>query len=255
MNWETYDARQSIRGATRREATFKREARYLTNKLQDNLSFQEVLVDGEPRNLAILNSDALNIKTICTIPGEDIPHGGLVQWMGNHWLITEKDAGTELYAKATMKQCNYLLRWVADDMSIIERWCIIEDGTKYLIGEYADRDLIVTRGDSRVSMTLARDEYTVRLGRDHRFIIDDYGAPNPLAYRLTKPFKLGGSYNGSGVLNFVLLECNVEDSDNLELHIANYYDFFPREGKGGEPTGSEDPSVGGSAVSGKKVWI
>ena len=51
--------------------------------------------------------------------------------------------------------------------------------------------------------------------------IDDYDTHDILAYRLTKPFKLGGSFNGSGVLNYVLTECNTEDTDNFELHIAN----------------------------------
>ena len=73
------------------------------------------------------------------------------------------------------------------------------------------------RGDSRISLTLAKDEYSIQLNRNNRFLIDDYDSKNVLAYRLTKPFKLGGSYNGEGVLNFVLTECNTEDSDNIEL--------------------------------------
>ena len=68
-------------------------------------------------------------------------------------------------------------------------------------------------------------------------MIDDYDSPNVLAYRLTKPFKLGGSYVGNGVLYFVLQECNTEDSDNFDLHIANYYNYFPRE--------TQDVEVGG----------
>ena len=62
-----------------------------------------------------------------------------------------------------------------------------------------------------------------------RFIIDDYKAPNPLAYRLTKPFKLGGSFDDDGVVIFVMTECNSEFDDNPELHIADYYKYFPRE--------------------------
>ena len=85
--------------------------------------------------------------------------------------------------------------------------------------------------------------------RENRFLIDDYDSPNVLAYRLSKPFKLGGSYNGKGVLYFVLQECNTEDTDNLELHIANYYDHFPR----GEKDSSENVSE--QDKPGKKVWI
>ena len=80
-----------------------------------------------------------------------------------------------------------------------------------------------------------------------------YDSKNVLAYRLTKPFKLGGSYNGEGVLNFVLTECNTEDSDNIELHIANYYDHFPKE----KPDEPDTPSGGNTpdVPDGKKVWF
>lgn len=98
-----------------------------------------------------------------------------------------------------------------------------------LTGDYSDRDFIVTRGDSRISLTLPKDSETIRLERENRFIIDDYDAPQPLAYKLTKPFKLGGTFDGEGVLRFVLTECNTEDTDNLQLHIPNYYKFFPRK--------------------------
>lgn len=211
--WNTYRSRINAHGITKRDSVLQRERAFLSAKLPASLSYHQLTVNGTVRNMAVINSDNLNLKTLCTMPGEDLPHGGLVEWMGNHWLITEKDANNELYTKGTMKQCNYLLRWIAEDDTVVERWCVIEDGTKYLTGEYGDNDFIVVRGDSRISLTLAKDEYSIQLNRNNRFLIDDYDSKNVLAYRLTKPFKLGGSYNGEGVLNFVLTECNTEDSD------------------------------------------
>lgn len=248
--WDIYLSRIGSRGTTRRDTALQRERSFLSTKLPASLSYHQLTIDGVSRNMAVINSDNLNIKTLCTMPGEDLPHGGLVEWMDNHWLITERDANNELYTKGIMRQCNYLLRWVADDDTIVERWCIIEDGTKYLTGEYGDNDFIVMRGDSRISLIIARDEYSIQLNRNNRFLIDDYEAKNVLAYRLTKPFKLGGSYNGKGVLNFVLAECNTEDSDNFELHIANYYDHFPKEPSDAPVVPDDD---GGD--SGKKVWF
>ena len=98
-------------------------------------------------------------------------------------------------------------------------------------------------------MTLPRDKETVKLGRENRFIIDDYEAPDPLAYRLTKPFKLGATFNDMGVVRFVLSECNTEDDDNIDLHIADYYKYFPRETDGtiAEP--------GSTEVNGRRVWL
>jgi len=124
-----------------------------------------------------------------------------------------------------------------------------------LTGEYGDKDFIITRGDSRISLTLPKDSYTIRLNRDDRFLIDDYKSPNVLAYRLTKPFKLGGSYGDGGVLYFVLQECNTEDTDNLELRIPNYYDYFPRGHKPPSIQDVEKPTPPKEDGFGKKVWL
>lgn len=238
--WETYEARNAVRGVTQRDATLRRAQNRLTRKMTQTLSFTDVAVDGVIHSLSIIDTDNLDTKMIFTLPNETVKHGGIVEWEGYHWIIIEKDAHSEVYTKAKMRQCNYLLKWV-DDKSIIERWCIVEDGTRYLSGEMGDREFIVLRGDSRVAVTLPKDEYSIRLGRENRFIIDDYAAPSPLAYRLTKPFKLGGSFDEDGVLHFVMYECNTEDDDNLELHIADYYTHFPREDAPDEGV----PEVGG----------
>lgn len=252
--WKKYAERMSLSGRTQREAMLNREKDYIRRKLRNSLSFHTASVDGVERELAIINTDNMDTKTVIALPDEDIRHGSIIEWMGEHWLVTQKDYNTEVYSKAKMRQCNYLLKWIEVGQAgpeVLERWCIIEDGTKYLVGTYGDKDFIVTRGDSRVNMYLPLDAHTLLLNRDNRFLIDDYADDRILAYRLTKPFKLGGSYGDNGVLSFVLVECNTEDTDNLELHIADYYKYFPREaGDGSEipppvyPTPGEDDGDG-----------
>jgi hypothetical protein len=244
--WATYASRNLAKGGTRYGTSKQRAHNSLTAKIPGNLSYQTVTVDGVEREVAIIDSDNLDTKSIYSMPGEDLVHGGLVEWMDNYWLITARDANRTLYTRGTMRQCNYLLRWVAEDKTIVERWCIVEDGTKYLTGEYGDNDYVVVRGDSRISLTLAKDKYSIQLGRENRFLIDDYDAKDVLAYRLTKPFKLGGTYGGNGVLCFVLTECATEDTDDLERHIANYYDHFPRPLR----PGTEDDQLEDAVVSG-----
>lgn len=130
--------------------------------------------------------------------------------------------------------------------------------TKYLTGEYGDNEYILVRGDSRLTLILPKDSETIRLNRDNRFLIDDYDSPNVLAYRLTKPFKLGGTYTGNGILSFVLVECGTEDTDNLELHIANYYKYFPKttgpESESSIETGYASLDKPGDSAA-KKVWL
>lgn len=261
--WDVYQDRTETRGSTKRATQLNREIRTINNKLPDSLSHQSVVIyRGEygfniesddakanaiHQNVAIINSDNLNEKTIISFPNEDIENGSLVYWMDNYWLVTERDANTTVYTKAKMIQCNHLLRWVSIDDEIIEQWCIIEDGTKYLTGEYEDRHFIVTRGDSRIYMTIARNKETVRLDRDNRFIIDDPESPRPLAYELTKPLKLGGSYNGKGVFKFVLQEVVTTDDDKIGEGIADYRQHYVDSSSEPQPT-SEN-------TGGKKVWL
>lgn len=253
--WDIYQSRMESIGSTKRESRFRRENRYINAKLPDNLSYFTVEIDGANQNVAIINTDNLNEKFIYSLPEESITPGCIVAWMDNHWLITETDAANELYIRAKMIQCNYLLRWIDSESIIHEQWCIIEDGTKYLTGTYEDRDFFVTRGDSRLGMIIAKNEHTTKLKRGCRFLIDDADSELMLAYELTKPFKLGSVYNDKGIFKFVLQEVNTTDDDNQALRVADYYKYFPREDTGEvSPDLSIDPD-NTTTDDGRKVWL
>lgn len=258
--WDAYAGRMEVSGRTKQDAHHRREVRNIDMRLPDSLSYTEAVIYvpehgwniasdevaqyAETKNVAIINSDNLNEKMIMAMPGDEIENGSLVFWMEQYWLVTEQDANNTIYRRSKMIQCNHLLRWVSADHEICEQWCIVEDGTKYLTGEYEDRNFIVTRGDSRISVQLARNKETVRLDRSNRFLIDDVDAPHPLAYLLTKPLKLG-SYQEKGCFKFVLQEVTETDDDNVKLRIADYYKHFPKEAP-------IDPKPD---VNGKKVWL
>ena len=219
--WETYDARISSNGKTRRETALNRSKRYISQKLSSSLSYYNVTINSVEQNVSITNRQELNIKNICSLPGEKLSHGGIVDWAENKWLIIEIDANDEVYARGKMQQCNHLLRWRDESGKIIEKWCIVEDGTKYLIGE-KQKD-IITVGDARIAVTLPKDEDTVKIGRGRRFLIDDTDSHSVLAYQITKPNRLYNIFNNNGVFRYILNEVNITDNDNVELRIADYY--------------------------------
>lgn len=135
--WDSYFRSSVSDVSTQRDIMLAREKRTLRQKMPQSLSFHRgVIIDGQQRDLSIINSDNLDMKTLLSLPDEDLPHGGLVEWMNNRWLIIEKDANNEVYTRCKMRQCNYLLRWVNPLGMIVERWCIIEDGTKLEIVWY-----------------------------------------------------------------------------------------------------------------------
>lgn len=253
--WDSYSKRVTADGATRREISLNREVQSIQNKIQNSLSYFTVTIDELEQNVTIINTDNLNEKYIQSLPGEDIKHGGLVFWMDNYWLVTERDANTTIHTRAKMIQCNYLLKWVSDDGVIHQQWCIIEDGTKYLTGEYEDRNFIVTRGDSRIAMTIAKNKYTTKFNRENRFLIDDPDADSKLAYILSKPLKVGNSFNGDGVFKFVLQEATSTENDNHELGIADYYKHFPKKDIDVENMTNPDVKEDVVDKNGKKGWL
>lgn len=256
--WDSYESRITASGHSKREAVLLRELHMLSTKLSDSLSYHSITIDSVAQEAAITNSDNLNEKTIYSLDRDVIKGGGLVDWMDNHWLIVECDANTEIYAKAKMKQCNYLLRWIDADGKTHEQWCIIEDGTKYLTGEYEDRNFVVTRGDSRISMTIAKNEDTLKFCRESRFLIDDPDSKTKLSYLLTKPLKVGWVYNTDGVYSFVLQEVASTDDDNHELGIADYYKYFPKDISHDTDTEDDDSIVdpeNNIDEYGRQVWL
>ena len=188
--WDSYENRMAAGGRSKRESMLHRELHMLSTKLSDSLSYYSVEIDNTSHEVVIVNSDNLNEKTIYSTSSNVVKGGSLVRWMNNYWLVTECDANTEIYTRAKIRQCNYLLKWVDFEGEIHEQWCIIEDGTKYLTGEYEDRNFIVTRGDSRIAMTIAKNEDTVKFCRESRFLIDDPDSNIKLSYLLTKPLKV-----------------------------------------------------------------
>ena len=127
--------------------------------------------------------------------------------------------------------------------------------TTDLTGEYEDKYFVATRGDSRIAMTIARNEETVKFSRKNRFMIDDEESQHKLTYLLTKPLKLGWSFNGDGCYKFVLQEVVSTDNDKGDEGIADYYKTFDKEDL---PEDDSEPLIDTDKTSeetGKKVWL
>lgn len=127
--------------------------------------------------------------------------------------------------------------------------CTNSLNTTDLTGEYEDKNFVVTRGDTRISVQLAKTKYSSILDRNNRFLIDDNDSPYKLAYQLTKPFKMGAVFGGEGTFEFVLQEVTATEYDNHELSIADYYRHFPKKIDDNIVDGDKQES------DGKKVWI
>lgn len=222
--WDTYEERINASGKTRRERVLNQTKDTIARKIKNSLSHKHVLINGVSQEVTITDtSDGYDIKEICTLPDYYLEHGGLVEYANSYWLITSINSDSELYSKGKIERCNYLLKWLDDKGNIIEKWCIVEDGTKYLIGEKSSD--LMNVGDARLSVTISKDIDTNKLSRGRRFLIDDLDTDDILAYQITKPNKLYNINAGKGVFRFILNEVNRTSDDNVELRIADYYSW------------------------------
>lgn len=229
--WSTYEARlgasKGLLGDPKQSSALDHAQSRISRKVTASLSYKTVKVNGEDVQMSIADvTGDFTTKKIFSMPGEDLPHGDLIEWEGSKWLVTEVDAHKAIYAEGRMRRCNYYLRWIDDDGNIISRWCVVEDGTKYLIGEKTADMMAI--GDARIAVTIGKDADTNRLSRGKRFLIDDMDTDDVLAYQITKPNKLFNVYNGKGVFRFILNEVNLTDDDNVDIRVADYYSWKPR---------------------------
>lgn len=235
--WDAYRDRMDEYGFTKRGMFKEHTKAALRRKFKNSLSYHVVEINSDEQEIVIAHTQDRAEKKIYSMPDEQLVHGGLVDYANNKWLITEIDADNEIYQRGIMRQCNYILKWINHDGVLCEKWCIVEDGTKYLIGEKSAQMMSV--GDARIAVTVGKDEDTVELSRGMRFLIDDNDSEQVLAYQITKPNRLFNIYNGEGVFRFILTEVNLTDADNKELRIADYTTWMPRQEYDGDHVDSE----------------
>ena len=235
--WDNYEAIRDAMGVTRRDMRVKHTRDSLTRRMVDSISYRHVEINDIPQDVCVVHTTDYNRKKIMAMPGEHLEHGGIVTFANNKWLITELDPDNVIYEKGIMQQCNHILRWISKDGELKEKWCIVADGTKYLIGERSEQMMAI--GDARIAVTVGKDKDTVELSRGLRFLIDDTDSEAVLAYQITKPNKMFNVYNGKGVFRFILNEVNLTDDDNKELRIADYSNWHPKIESDGDHRDSE----------------
>lgn len=231
--WDIYEARMS----TKRQMWVDRSRASFGRRLLDSPSCHVVRVNGVEQTLSITHRTTHTEKRVCAMPGEELKHGGLVEYNDSVWLITEVDTDNEIYQRGLMKRCNHVLRWISKDGKLKEKWCIVEDGTKYLIGEKSEEH--ITIGDARIAVTIGKDEDSIELDRGLRFLIDDEDIAHPTAYQITKANRFFNMTHGEGVFRFILNEVVLTDHDNIKHRIADYSNWLPPRELDGDHVDSE----------------
>jgi len=101
--------------------------------------------------------------------------GNYVRYQNSYWLIFEIPGDNQFYEKAVIRQCNYLLRWVNPQGTIVERHSHFREGFQNLSGTTGlDANKYLITPNARSILFLPKDSETDKIYRNQRFIIDDY---------------------------------------------------------------------------------
>lgn len=169
----------------KREKELVKVNRNANKHFDDTFDTQDVLVNEIPMQIMIIKDTDGNTykKKIKSRHKDIIKLGDYVKWNNQIWMITLLDSDDKAWNRGYMYLCEILLRWQDDNGNIIERWGYSEDYTKYSMGESGNSTITV--GDYQYGITLPVDEYTKKLNRENRFVVDFEGNYPPDTYRLT----------------------------------------------------------------------
>ena len=186
MDIEYYMKLQNAYGTkNKREKNLAKINKHADRHFEDTFDTQDVLVNDTPMQLMIVRDTDNNTykKKIKSRHNDIIRLGDYVKWNDQIWMITLLDTDDKVWNRGYMYLCAILLRWQDSDGNIIERWGYSEDYTKYSMGEKGNSTIML--GDYQYGLTLPVDEYTKKLNRTNRFVIDYDGVYPPDTYRMT----------------------------------------------------------------------
>ena len=154
------------------------------------------------------------------VPIGTLHSGDYVFFEDEYWIVDGRPGNNKIYEKATLKECQYKLRWQKDDGSIIERFANFTSSSKYDVGENGNNTIILSSNNYLIIMPNDKDSMTIE---GKRVFIDLSDVPEKV-FKITRNDDVLFNHHGhGGTLNLIAdkVELN-KDKDNQELGICNY---------------------------------
>ena len=195
----------------------------------------------------IANTQLKSMERTILVPIGTLHSGDYIFFEDEYWIVDGRPGNNKSYEKATLKECQYKLRWQKDDGTIIERWVYLTSSSKYDVGENGNNTIILTSNNYLI--TIPNDEDSMTLD-GKRVFIDLSDVP-------TKVFKITrnddvlfahGSHGGTLNLIADKTEFNKE-TDNQELRLCDYINSSPPNPPS-EPTTPDETEDLSATISG-----
>ena len=96
----------------------------------------------------IANTQLKSMERTILVPIGTLHSGDYIFFEDEYWIVDGRPGNNKSYEKATLKECQYKLRWQKDDGTIIERWANLTSSSKYDVGENGNHKIILTSHNS-----------------------------------------------------------------------------------------------------------
>lgn len=172
----------------------------------------------------IANTQLKSMERTILVPIGTLNSGDYIFFEDEYWIVDGRPGNNKSYEKATLKECQYKLRWQKDDGTIIERWANLLSSSKYDVGENGNNTIILA--SNNYSITIPNDKDSMTLD-GKRVFIDLSDVPEKV-FKITRNDDILFNHNShGGTLNLIAdkTEFNKE-KDNQELRICDYIDNF-----------------------------
>lgn len=147
--------------------------------------------------------------------------GNYIFFEDEYWLVNGRPGNNKIYEKATLIECQYLLRWQNARGKIIERWINLTSASKYDVGENGNN--IIMLSSNNFTIQIPNDFESLNLDGKRVFIDQNKQKPSKV-FKLTRNDDSLYFYNShGGVLNFIASKTELNDEkDNKRLMICDY---------------------------------
>ena len=203
----------------------------------------------------VANTQLKSMERTILVPIGTLHSGDYIFFEDEYWIVDGRPGNNKSYEKATLKECQYKLRWQKDDGTIIERWVYLTSSSKYDVGENGNNTIILTSNNYLI--TIPNDEDSMTLD-GKRVFIDLSDIPEKV-FKITRNDDVlfaHGSHGGTLNLIADKTEFNKE-TDNQELRLCDYIDSSPTTPPS-EPTipdETEDLSATISGTTNLKIGV
>lgn len=172
------------------------------------------------------------------VPVGTLHSGDYIFFEDEYWIVDGRPGNNKIYEKATLKECQYKLRWQKSDGTIIERFANLTSSSKYDVGENSNNTIILTSNNYLIIIPNDKDSMTID---GKRVFIDLSDIPEKV-FKITRNDDVlfaHGSHGGTLNLIADKVEFNKE-KDNQELRICGYIDSSSTPSEPTTPDETED---------------